>query len=211
MFNREKPVKRKDKISRIKQFLSGEDVFNEVLPLSRGLAVLTTDELNKVRLLQEYGVEPIEGMAFEQDGVKIDFREWQRINEKFKSAVIMLPARVKDTKAEITPMLWHEERSYETKTYYEDPTIPGVHYASAENCPEALPDSTDVAYSTNVNDYTENNEALETPRNRSAKTVSKDQHRRLFLHGINEQMKQDKVRRDKMNQWSMMNGSLRPF
>src|SRR6187549_1505359 len=86
----------KDKVSIIKRFLSGEDIVSEIVPLYHGLAVLNADELNKLRLIQQYGVEPIEGMSITHDGVEIDFREWAAIQDKVKNAFVVLPDNLRD-------------------------------------------------------------------------------------------------------------------
>lgn len=100
---------------------------------------------------------------------------------------------------------WIEERTYQ------DSQFPDVRMVNAENAAVELPETQESNERVSVlSKYSENNEAVETPKN-GLRVVSKDQHRRLFLQGINEQIKQDQERRTKMRQYSMMNGFIRPF
>lgn len=200
MFNREKPVKKKDKLSHIKRWLAGEDVLSEILPMSHAVAMMTTDELNKFRLIRQYGVEPIEGMAFEQDGVKIDFREWAAIQEKLKSAVIMLPVRSQELKetiqAETKGIIWEEERTYS------DPEISNVRYSS----PDAIVDDFKPIVASEHSRVTEMEETTRKQTKCPETTLRIER-----FNKITEQQRQDVIRRDKMNTWTRMNGSLRPL
>lgn len=128
MMFKQKKRDKKSTVSLLRRFLNGENIISEVLPLSYGVACLSNDELNKVRLIKQYGVEPIEGLSVTHDGVEIGFDEWCTIQEKVKCAVVMLPANNRPSWADGEPILWAE-------TTYPDPTIEGIRYQNPENVP----------------------------------------------------------------------------
>jgi hypothetical protein len=93
MFKGKKPRDKKKILDRLKRFANGEDVAAEVLPLSYNMAVLTTDELKKLTLLQaykqEHGIDLIEpGWKFtsENGELTVDYDEVTAINNKLNSA-----------------------------------------------------------------------------------------------------------------------------
>lgn len=147
MFKQRKSADKAKMIDTIRRFIKGEDVIAEVLPLSYGVAVLNTDELNKMRILHAYkekhGIDLIEpGWTFEMDGKSVNYDDYIVIEEKMKHAVVMLPANNRDRPSwasdeqillnevrpqENGPLVWHEQKTY--------PEIEGVSYSRPENVP----------------------------------------------------------------------------
>jgi hypothetical protein len=103
---------------------------------------------------------------------------------------------------EVKKVEWHEEKTYP------DSQFPDVRMVNPENAAVELPDSLNFEDNSN---YIENTELPEKPKN-SLGIVSRGLNRKLDRENkrmkIDQKMKQDIERRDKMNGYIWLNGSL---
>jgi len=216
--------KKQDKrkiVDKLRRYLNGDDLIEEIMPLSNGLAVLSLDELNKLRTLKaykdKYGLEPIEGFEIVHDGVTITYIEAAAIAAKVKGAVAVIPDNGRGTPNPIEYMnnngviLWAEERTYP------DPEIPGIRYNNPANVPSTLRrvDLNEISDSSDVSGHSDKiktdarNEPVMSSQALQARQVV-DRSKQYLKDKLDEFAKQEKVDlafRDKALLWKKWQSS----
>jgi len=222
-----KPKKQDKKkiVDKLRRYLNGDDLIEEIMPLSNGLAVLSLDELNKLRTLKaykdKYGLEPIEGFEIIHDGVTISYIEAAAIAAKVKGAVAVIPDNGRGTPNPIEymnnngVMLWVEERTYDDdltnykpcKKTFPDPEIEGVSYSNPLNLP--IIESSEVSgQSDNIEPEAHHKPVMSSQELQARQVV--DRSKQFLKDKLDEFTKQEKVDlafRDKALLWKKWQSS----